>query len=108
MTSMLSAQLAAVVLDIEPGNQLAGAKFQLACNGGKIVSLVTGTANNGNASLVAAIEANFPSKFTTIDAVVAKAQALLAANGTSAADLAAQTAVKNVLDAICNNTNFVQ
>lgn len=106
MTSMLSAQLAAVVLDIEPGNQAAGAKFLLGCNGGKLVSLVNGTANSGNASLTAAIQAAFPANFATIDAVVAKAQALLVAN--DATDVATQTAVKNVLDAICNNTNFVQ
>lgn len=88
MAYMLSAQLAAMIQNVSNGN-------------------VTGTAlvyapGTGAAS---------PLGYATISALVAEANALLAANGytvAAGADRTAQEAVKNALDYANNNYNFVQ
>jgi hypothetical protein len=111
MANMLSAQLAAVALDIATQNQAAGSTYNLNCNGSKWVSVVVGTANDGNATFTAAAKALWPTGYAQLSDVVAKAKAALAATGnttTAGATRDGQTALKNILDGACRNLNFVQ
>lgn len=88
MAYMLSAQLAAMTQNVSNGNV-----------SGSALVYAPGT---GSAS---------PLGYATISALIAEANALLAANGNTVAagaDRTAQEAVKNALDYANNNYNFVQ